>query len=135
MKKVLLALLVLAIVAGSALFWLSRNLDGLVKDAIEDYGSAMTQAKVTVGAVTISTTDGRGSISQLTIANPSGFNTAHALQVAQVAFEVDLASLTKDVIVIRRIAIEAPDVIYEKGRRSPTSTPSPRTLAAQLAPL
>ena len=69
MKKVLLALLVLAIVAGSALFWLSRNLDGLVKDAIEDYGSAMTQAKVTVGAVTISTTDGRGSISQLTIAN------------------------------------------------------------------
>ncbi len=115
MKKTLAALLVLAVVAGSALFWLSRNLDGLVKGAIENYGSAMTQAKVTVGSVKISSADGKGSISHLTIGNPSGFQTPHALQVAQVEVEVDLASLAKDVVVIHRIDIEAPDVIYEKG--------------------
>jgi len=114
-KKLLAVLLILAIVVGSALFWLSRNLDGLVKSAIENYGSSMTQAKVSVGSVKISSTDGKGSISHLTIGNPSGFQTPHALQVAQVEVEVDLASLTKDVIVIRRIAILAPDVIYEKG--------------------
>jgi hypothetical protein len=115
MKKLLYALLILAVVVGSALFWLSRNLDGLVKSAIENYGSSMTQAKVTVGSVKISSTDGKGSISHLTIGNPSGFQTPHALQVEQVDVEVDLASLAKDVIVIRRIAILAPDVIYEKG--------------------
>jgi len=39
-KKLLAVLLILAIVVGSALFWLSRNLDGLVKSAIENYAAA-----------------------------------------------------------------------------------------------
>lgn len=115
MKKIIAALLIPIAIIGIALFWLSNNLDNLVKDAIEKYGSAMTQAKVSIGAVKITPGDGRGTISDLTIGNPAGFKTAHLLKVDQIDVSIDIASITKDVIVIRHIAVIAPDVIYEKG--------------------
>ena len=115
MKKVLFLLLALIVLVAGTLFWLSRNMDSLVKQGIEHYGSAMTQARVTLGAVTISPTDGKGSLRDLSVGNPAGFKTSHALKAALIEIEIDVNTLTKDVLVIRRIAIEAPDVIYEKG--------------------
>jgi hypothetical protein len=114
LKKLLIALVLLVAVVAAALFWLSGNMDALVKSAIESYGSDMTQAKVSVGAVNISASNGKGTISNLTVGNPAGFKTTHALKVGQIEVEVDIASLTKDVVLVRRIAILAPDVIYEK---------------------
>ena len=69
MKKLVTALVVLAAIAGAAVFWLSGNLDGLIKNAITSYGSAMTQATVSVGAVRIAPADGKGTISDLLIGN------------------------------------------------------------------
>lgn len=115
MKKLLVALLVLAIAAAAGLYWLSRSLDGLIQHAIESYGSPMTQSQVRVAAVKISPSNGRGSISGLTVANPPGFKTPHALKVTQADVEVDLKTVTQDVVLVRRIAIQAPDVTYEKG--------------------
>lgn len=112
---VMLTVLLLILAAGGAGWWLSNNLNGIVKNAIETYGSEMTQAKVTVDAVNISPKDGTGVIQNLRIANPQGFKTSHALQVAKIAVKVDLTTLTQAVIVIPEISIEAPDVIYEKG--------------------
>lgn len=115
MKKIIAALLIPLILIGIALFWLSGNLDSLVKDAIENYGSTMTQAKVSVGSVKITPGDDRGVISNLTIGNPAGFKTPHLLKVDQIDIGIDISSITKDVILIRHIAVIAPDVIYEKG--------------------
>lgn len=134
MKKLIPIVLILAAVVGGALFWLSGNIDGLVKDAIENYGSAMAKAKVRVGAVKIEPADGRGSISNLSIANPAGFKTAHALKAARIEVEIDLASLAKDVIVIRRIAVVAPDVIYEKGESMTNFDAIQKNIAAYLGP-
>ena len=108
-----LLLLVVALVASG--WWLSRNLDDIAKSAIQNYGSAMTDARVKVGAVHLSPTDGKGSILDLHVANPQGFKSAHALRVGKIEVDVDIATVTDNVIVIRRIAIEAPDVMYEKG--------------------
>jgi len=134
MKKLAIALVVLIVVVGGAVFWLSGNIDGLVKDGIEHYGSAMTQARVSVGAVKIAAADGKGAISDLTIGNPAGFNTAHALKVARVEIEIDLASLAKDAVVIRRIAVIAPDVIYEKGDAMTNFDALQKNIAAYLGP-
>jgi hypothetical protein len=114
-KKMAVVLLVVAALIGATLYWLAGNMDRMVKHAIESYGSEMTQAKVSLGAVKISPSSGKGLISNLTVGNPTGFKTPHVLQVAQLEVEIDLASLTQDVVHIRRIAILAPDVIYEKG--------------------
>jgi hypothetical protein len=115
MKKIIAALLIPLALIGIGLFWLSSNLDNLLKDAIEKYGSAMTQAKVSVGAVKITPGDGRGMISNLTIGNPAGFKTEYLLKVEQIDVSIDIASITQNVIVIHNIAVIAPDVIYEKG--------------------
>lgn len=132
MKKIIAALLIPLILIGIALFWLSGNLDSLVKEAIEKYGSAMTQAKVSVGAVKITPGDGRGTISNLTIGNPAGFKTAHLLKVEQIDVAIDIASIATDVIVIRDIAVNAPDVIYEKGDTMTNIDALQKNIAAYL---
>jgi hypothetical protein len=134
MKKLAIALLVLAAIAGAGVFWLSGNLDGLIKNAISSYGSAMTQATVSVGAVKITPADGKGTISDLLIGNPPGFKTTHALKVGRIDIEIDIASVPKDVIVIRRIAIHAPDVIYEKGDAMTNFDAIQKNIASYLGP-
>jgi hypothetical protein len=115
MKKLAAAALVLVAVIGAVVFWLSGNLDGLVKGAIAKYGSAMTQAKVSVDEVKIAPIDGKGTLGNLIIGNPPGFRTPHAMKLGRIEVDIDIASVTRDVIVIRRIAIIAPEVNYELG--------------------
>ncbi len=134
MKKVAVVVLALIAAVATGLFWLTGNMDGLIKNAIAEYGSGMTQAKVSVDAVKISPADGKGSISNLQIGNPVGFNTSHALKVAQVEVDIDVATLTKDLIVIRRIAIKAPDVIYEKGESMTNLDAIQKNIASYLGP-
>ena len=114
-RVAVVTVLVTILAAATGLWWLSRNLDGLAKDAIQNYGTAMAKAEVRVGEVQLSPSSGLGRIRKLTIANPQGFKTAHALEVSKIEVELDVTTLAKDVIVIRRVDIESPDVIYEKG--------------------
>lgn len=109
----LAALLLLAV--GVGVVWLRGNLDSLVAQAIRDYGSAMTQARVEVAKVSIQSADGHGTLQNLFIGNPQGFKTAHALTAQRVELEVDIASLASDTIVLRKVTILAPDIVYEKN--------------------
>jgi len=134
MKKISIALLVLVSIAGAVLFLFSGSLDGLIKSAIASYGSAMTKAGVNVGAVKIAPADGKGTISDLVVGNPSGFKTSHAMKVGRIDVELDLASVAKEVIVIRRIAILGPDVIYEKGDAMTNFDAVQKNIADYLGP-
>jgi hypothetical protein len=121
MKKGLLLVVALLIV-GAVVFFLSGNpLGHLVKMAIEEFGPKMTQAEVSVGAVAISATDGEGSIAGLKLGNPKGFKTDHALKADKIALSVEPSSLTKDVVVIRKIALDGPRIIYEKNSNGITN--------------
>lgn len=111
-----LTLLLVLLVAGG--LWLRFNLDSLVKRAIVHYGSAITQAKVKVDDVEIDSVNGRGRIRGLMLGNPRGFHTPYAFKADDIEVVIDVASLTADVIVVRRIAVLAPDVIYEQGEKS-----------------
>jgi predicted small secreted protein len=135
MKKALLAVAVLALAAiGIGAWWLHGNLDNLVKAAIQDHGSEMTRAKVRVGSVELRTTDGQGFVRGLVVGNPAGFKTAHALSVKEIEVAVELASLAKDVVVVKRIVISAPDVIYEKGEQMTNFDAIQNNIAAYLGP-
>lgn len=111
-----LTLLLVLLVAGG--LWLRFNVDSLVKRAIVHYGSAITQAKVKVGDVEIDSANGRGRIRGLVLGNPRGFHTPYAFKADDIEVVMDVASLTGDVIVVRRIAVIAPDVIYEQGEKT-----------------
>lgn len=116
MKKALITIitLILLLIVGGA-FWLRGNLDGLVQSAIAKYGSAMTGATVKVAGVKIKTTDGKGTLTGILVGNPAGFKTPFAVKVDTIELEVDVASLAKEVMLVKKIAVIAPEVIYEKG--------------------
>lgn len=134
MKKLGAALLLVVIAAAGTLFWLRGNLDGLVKSAIEKYGSAMTQAAVKVDAVEIKAADGRGVIRGLSIGNPAGFKTPYAIKVAEIEVAIDVRSLTGGVVTISRIAIAAPDVIYEKSGATTNFDAIQKNIADYIGP-
>lgn len=116
MRKNLLPLAALLLLAvGVGVFWLRGNLDSLVAQAIRDYGSAMTQARVDVAKVSIQSTDGHGTLQDLFIGNPPGFKTPYALTAQRVELEVDITTLASDIVVLRKVAILAPDIVYEKN--------------------
>jgi len=134
MKKLGIALLVLLVIAAGALFWLRGNLDGLVRNAIAKYGSEMTQAKVSVGGVKITAANGEGIISDLNIGNPKGFKTAYAFKVKEFTVVIDPASIAGDVVTVRKIAIIAPDVIYEKNDTTTNFDAIQKNIADYLGP-
>jgi len=115
MKKMLVVFIVLVATAVAAYFALQNPLGRLVKLAIEEFGPEMTQAAVKVSKVEISATDGRGAISGLFLGNPKGFKSDYALKAGSVEIDLEPASLAKDVIVIHRILIDAPQIGYEKA--------------------
>lgn len=115
MKKILAVLAVLVVAAVVAFFTLSNPLGRLVKLAIEGFGPDMVQAEVSVRSVDISASDGQGKLVGLLVGNPKGFKTSHALKADTVEIAVEPASLTKDVVILRKILIDAPNIIYEKN--------------------
>lgn len=102
------------VIVGVVVFVFS-SLDSLVKAAVEKFGSEATGAKVTLNAVKISPTAGKGTISGLTLGNPKGFGTSYAVKVGKADIIIDMATLTKNTVVIKEIRINSPDVIFEQG--------------------
>lgn len=135
MKKSLLALatLLVLLIAGGA-FWLHGNLDGLVQSAISKYGTAMTGATVKVSAVKLKAADGHGTLRGLLVGNPAGFKTPYAVKADTIELEVDVASLTKDVVLVKKIAVIAPEVIYEKGDALTNVDAIQKNIAQYLGP-
>lgn len=115
MKKILIVLVVLIAAAVAAYFTLQNPLGRLVKLAVEEFGPEMTQATVKVSKVEISATDGRGALSGLFLGNPKGFKSDYALKAGNIEIELEPASLARDVIVIHKILIDAPQIGYEKA--------------------
>jgi hypothetical protein len=115
LKWLLAGAAMLLLVLGGAAWWFYANIDSVIERAITRYGSQMTQARVSVDAVHLRGTDGAGSIRGLTVGNPAGFRSPHALKVGLIEVAVDVRTIADPVVVIQRILIDAPDVIYEKG--------------------
>jgi len=114
MKKVALgAFLVLLITIGFGVYYLLSNLDGIVKTAIETYGSEATQTAVKVNQVKIELADGSGAIHGLTIGNPQGFESAQAFSLGEISTQIDLKSLSAEATVIEHITVRAPEVFFE----------------------
>jgi hypothetical protein len=125
--------LLLVLLMGVA-WWLHGNLDTIVKRGIVHYGSQMTQARVAVDEVRIHGTDGSGVIRGLLVGNPNGFHTPHALKVGLIEVAVDLRTLADPVVVVKRIVIESPDVIYEKGDALTNFDAIQQNIARSLGP-
>ena len=114
-KKLLIAGGILAVILFVAVKYLHSNLDSIVKNAITKVGSEMTGVSVDVDHVDIVLAEGRGEIGGLEVDNPRGYSGRYALKLGSIVLAIDPASATKDVVVIRELTVEAPDINYDKG--------------------
>lgn len=104
------AILVIAI--GVVVMVVSRA-DHLVKQAIEEHGSAATQTAVRVEHVEIRLASTSAGLRGLTVANPPGFSAAPAVRLDEVQIALDGASVGADVLVVNEVKVVAPHVYFE----------------------
>ncbi len=114
-RKLLIAGGILAVIFVVAVKYLASNLDSIVKKAITTLGAEMTGVSVKVDDVAIALADGRGEIGGLVVGNPRGYQGPHAFKLGSILLALDAAADTKDVVVIRELTVEAPDIVYDKG--------------------
>lgn len=113
MKKGLLiggGVVVIAIVA--VVIIVISSIDSIVKTAVEEFGSKATKTRVTLNEVEISAS-GKGALRGFTMGNPAGFKTESAARLGEIKIDLDVATVTEDVVIIREIVIAGPEITYE----------------------
>lgn len=114
LKKIglVVVLLVIGLFIGGNYLW--SNLDGIVKKAVETYGSAATQSEVRLDRIHIAVTEGSAQLANLTVGNPTGFSSARAFALGSIAVKLDPKSIMgTGPILIHEIKIEKPELVYE----------------------
>lgn len=111
-KKILIGFCALIIVMLAVSYFF---LGSIVKTGIEKIGPKVTGTAVSVGAVTISPLTGSGRIHDLAIGNPPGFKSESAVKMKDFRINLVPKSLIKDVVVIRSVHIDGPEITKEGG--------------------
>lgn len=115
MKKILIGVAVVVVLAVGGVVYFASNLDSIIKAAVEKFGSEATKTQVTLSSVDLSLQSGEASLNGFKMTNPAGFKTDQAMSFGTVSVKIDTGSLTGDVIVIKEVVIAAPDITYESG--------------------
>lgn len=113
-KKLVIGLGLLVVVLAVGIYYVSQNAGTFIKAAIEDQGSRATAVAVRVEGVDLSLTDLTAGIRGLTVANPSGFETARAVSLGEVSVKIN-KNWSTNLIVIDEIMVRAPEITYEIG--------------------
>lgn len=115
MKKLFIGLGIVVVLLGGGAFFLISNLDGLVKTAIETYGTDAVGSEVSVGSVVINLTEGSAAIYDFSVANPEGFSDQTMMSFSEVSVSIDIATIRNPLIVINSIVAREPYVLYESA--------------------
>jgi len=113
MKKVLIGVAALLVLLVGGLVYIWSNLDAIVKDVIQTYGSEATKTTVSVADVKLKLEAGEAKITGLKVGNPSGFTDPNIFELGMISTKIDTSTVSKNPIVIDEIIISAPAVVYE----------------------
>ncbi len=109
-QKLIIAVIAVLIVITALFLYLYNNLDSIVKNGIERYGTDVCGTKVSVGSVDISLKTGTGTIRDLRVSNPDGFSDDPAVELGDATVAIDIGSINRDPIVITAIRVKTPVV-------------------------
>ena len=121
-----IVLLLILIVAGAYWAWNYFDWHSKVRQMVHIYGSQVVGTDVNIGRIDVSLKDGRGSVSDITVGNPSGYSKDLIINLGKAAVKVDVESVKKALmetakktgpkvktIVIDEVRISKPEVTYE----------------------
>ena len=116
MKKWLIALatLVILLVAGVIILFFSLN--SIVEKAVNTEGPKITGTAVHLDKADLSLFSGKGVFSGFALGNPAGFSGSHAATVNSVSVDLDTGSVFKDVVIVRNVTVDGPELVYELGK-------------------
>jgi hypothetical protein len=114
MKKwLIIAITVLVVVIAVVVAGLSK-LGPIIKTAVNTYGPKMTKTEVHIDEVSISVFSGQVKVKNFFLGNTAGFQSPYAMKVGSIYIDVDEKTLTDDTLIIDRIEIVRPEIMYEK---------------------
>jgi uncharacterized protein involved in outer membrane biogenesis len=114
MKKLIIRLVVaLVVIVILAMVAMALSLNWVVKKGVQTVGGSVTKVDVKLRSVNLSLLSGAGEFKGLVVGNPPGFSTPWAINVGTLSLAVEPRSLLSDKIVIRSIAVEAPEITFE----------------------
>lgn len=114
LKIILGILLVVVLIVAIGIFLFLKNINSIVKTAVETVGPQVTLTDVGLNEANIELQKGRAELNGLYIANPQGFSPANVFQMDTVVIDIDPASITNDVIVINEIRIDGAQLLAEQ---------------------
>jgi len=112
-RRFLVIIAAAGLILAAGLFFLWTNLDSIVKNAIERYGSQATGTSVRVDRVSIRPAQGKGAIEALTVANPPGYSAPHILSLGGISVRIVPRTIASNPLVIDDIRVASPLVVYE----------------------
>ncbi|MGD8326367.1 MAG: hypothetical protein PVF65_05580 [Sphingomonadales bacterium] len=125
--------LVFIVIIGSAIF-VYFNGQSLIRDGVEEYGPKVTGTSVELQAVRFSPMAGEAGLSGFVIGSPQGFSAPYTMKVDNIDVALKPESLFEDTILIKRIAIEAPAIVYERGKSGTNLDALQRNIEAFTGP-
>ena len=112
--KILVGLVVVVVVlALAAVLTLPMTIGPIVKTAASVGGPKALGVPVSVGDVKLSPLAGSLVISQVKVGNPQGYSDKNAFEVEKVEIGLDIKSLRSDTILVKKIQIDAPGIVFE----------------------
>lgn len=106
--------LLMALVVGGIAYYLFQNMDALLKDAIETYGTEAVGTKVSLDDIQVELREGRVSLTGLVIDNPPGYTSDYAMSLGKAVVQLNYDSIQKKVIILDEIMVDAPSIIAEE---------------------
>ena len=116
MKKWLVAAGVVIVALVILVVFGVSKLGPIIKQAVNSRGPGVTGTDLHVENVDIALFSGRASIEGFLLGNPTGFETPYAVSVKTIKVDIDKKSLAGDTVIVDRIEVVAPHIIFEKGR-------------------
>lgn len=120
-KILLIGGLVIVVILAIGIYYLFSSLDGIVKSAVESYGTEVVGSKVTVAEVKISLQEGKGTLKGITIANPPGFSSEPAFSLQEVTLDLDINSISSNPFIVEDVRVISPHVRVETDAQGKTN--------------
>ncbi|MCF8467987.1 MAG: hypothetical protein K9G33_11335 [Sneathiella sp.] len=112
-RSLTVAILGIALLFCVAIVVVYVSIGSVIKTAVETYGSAITQVTVTLQEADFSSASGETTLLNLAVANPANFISEISFLFPNIDIQIDPQTVGSDVMVIKRLEIEAPEIIYE----------------------
>lgn len=111
MKKVLIAIGVILVIVAAAFWLLFSNANNIIKEQIESQGTHFLGTQVTVFSVDLALSEGRLTISDIDVENPTGYSNSDAFSLGSIT--LDLGGATSEPYVIQEVSLNSPEILYE----------------------